>query len=208
MKKWFIIDSNIGGGKTTLIELLGKNEKYDTITEPVNVWRNIKDSEGTNLLDHYYKDMHSNSYMFQSMVFVTRLQALDVKQEKDIRFSERSIMTDKNVFGRLCIENGQMTPIQSVSYNYWFDWLSSKFNTKPDGIIYMRSEPEKCLERIKKRARPEEETIPLEYLKKLHQYHDEWLLNEKDIPICVIDNNKDNDWDNVVKQVENFIKTP
>lgn len=205
--KRFIIESNIGGGKTTLLELLSKNIKYETILEPVNVWRSIADENDVNLLDHYYKDMNSASYMFQSMVFITRLQAISVPQEKQIRFEERSIMTDKHVFGKLCIENEHMTGIQKACYSYWYNWLSSEYNTKPDGIIYMRNTPEKCLERIKKRARSEEETIPLKYLKQLNQYHDEWLLNEKEIPICVIDNNKDDDWDNVIKQIEEFIKT-
>ncbi len=115
-------------------------------------------------------------------------------------------MTDKHVFGKLCIENENMTSIQKACYTHWYNWLSSEYNSKPDGIIYMRSTPEKCLERIKKRARSEEETIPLKYLRQLNQYHDDWLLNEKEIPICVIDNNKDDDWDNVIKQIEEFIK--
>jgi len=206
MKK-FIIEGSIGDGKTTLLELLSKNEKYETIKEPVDKWISIKDDDGINLLDHFYKDMNKTSYMFQSMVFVTRLQAISKPQEKEIRFSERSIMTDKHVFGRACVDNNNMTSIQKVCYNYWYDWLSSEFAEKPNGIIYLRSTPEKCLERIKKRGRVEEATIPLEYLKQLNQYHDEWLLNEKDIPICIIDNNKDYNWDNVLKQIEEFIKT-
>ena len=144
--------------------------------------------------------------MFQSMVFVTRLEAISKPQEKEIRFSERSIMTDKHIFGRACIENGNMTSIQKECYNYWYDWLSSKFDEKPTGIIYLRCDPEKCLERINKRGRVEESTIPLEYLKQLSQYHDDWLLNEKDISVCIIDNNKDDNWDNVLKQIEEFIK--
>ena len=38
-------------------------------------------------------------------------------------------------------------------------------------------------------------------------YQVDWCQeNEKEIPICVIDNNKDDDWDNVIKQIEEFIK--
>ena len=151
--------------------------------------------------------MNRYSYMFQTMVFKTRIHSLEKEQINPFRFSERSIWTDRFVFGKMCLEDNKMNSIESSCYKFWFEWLEEKFKPKPDGIIYIKCSPEKCLERIKKRARSEEETIPLKYLKQLNQYHDEWLLNEKEIPICVIDNNKDDDWDNVIKQIEEFIKT-
>jgi len=41
----------------------------------------------------------------------------------------------------------------------------------------MRTDPEVCLQRINTRNRVEENsTITLEYLKNIHNLHDEWLL--------------------------------
>lgn len=40
------------------------------------------------------------------------------------------------------------------------------------GIIYLKCEPEICMERIKKRNRKGEESIPLEYLRKVHDRHE------------------------------------
>jgi deoxyadenosine/deoxycytidine kinase len=42
----------------------------------------------------------------------------------------------------------------------------------------LKASPEICSKRIKKRGRIEEETIELDYLKGLHDYHEKWLLNE------------------------------
>lgn len=39
-------------------------------------------------------------------------------------------------------------------------------------IIYLRCAPELCLNRIKKRNREGEESIPLEYLQKVHKRHE------------------------------------
>ena len=44
------------------------------------------------------------------------------------------------------------------------------------GVIYVRAEPDVCAERVSIRAR-EGETIPIEYLQKCHQYHEDWLRN-------------------------------
>ena len=54
-------------------------------------------------------------------------------------------------------------------------------------IIYLRCSPELCLKRIKQRNREGEEGIPLAYLRKVHERHEEWLKTLKNIPILIID---------------------
>ena len=139
------------------------------------------------------------------MVFKTRLQSLEVPQVAPVRFSERSIWTDKNVFGKSCIESGKMNQLETNCYHYWFDWLEQKFFKKPDGIIYLRASPEKCYMRMNVRGRNEESGVMIEYLKELHTYHEDWLGVSKDVPVLTIDNDMDNDWDNIMKQIDNFI---
>jgi deoxyadenosine/deoxycytidine kinase len=204
-KKWYIIEGNIGSGKSTLLQYLEKLDQVEVIPEPVDMWINIKDSQGKNLLDHFYSDMERYSYMFQAMVFKTRIQSTDVPQEKNIRFSERSIWTDRYVFGKQCIEDNKMNSIEKECYHFWFDWLENKFKPKPDGIIYVRCSPEKCMERIHKRGRSEENNIPLDYLKKLHNSHEEWLQNWKETPVIILDNEKDGDWDTLINNINQYI---
>jgi deoxyadenosine/deoxycytidine kinase len=204
-KKWFIIEGNIGSGKSTLLEILNNMPKIETIPEPVDIWLNIKDNTGKNLLQYFYDDMNRNAYMFQKMVFITRCEVLDKVQIKPIRISERSVWTDRYIFGRTCIEDSKMNSIESVSYKYWFDWLESKFKPKPDGIIYVKCSPKKCMERINKRHRNEESTIPFEYLSKLHDYHNEWFDNWIQTPLLILNNEEDNNWDTILKQVDIFI---
>jgi len=48
--KWYIVEGNIGSGKTTLLEKLNENEQFEVIREPVNLWLNIKGSDGKNYM--------------------------------------------------------------------------------------------------------------------------------------------------------------
>lgn len=203
--KWFIIEGNIGSGKSTLLKILENLEEVEVIQEPVDKWLEIKDNNGKNLLQYFYDDMDRYSYMFQSMVFKTRVEALDKPQKKMFRFSERSIWTDRFVFGKMCVEDGKMNPIESACYKYWFNFLEEKFKPEPDGIIYVKCSPEKCLERIENRGRSEENKIPLEYLINLHQKHEEWFYNnENKTPVLIIDNEQDNNWNEIIKKINNF----
>ena len=204
-KKRFIIEGNIGSGKTTLINKLKQNPKFEVFEEPVNIWLDIKGDDNKNLLGLFYEDPHRYAYLFQTMVFKTRLQSTDKPQIKDVRFSERSVWTDKYVFGKSCIESGKMNTLETNCYNSWFDWLEEKFNPVPDGIIYVKTSAEKCLERIKIRSRSEEDTIPLDYLKELDNRHNEWLCNWNKTPVLVIDNEEDNQWEEILEKVKNFV---
>ena len=61
------------------------------------------------------------------------------------------------------------------------------------GVIYVKTDPTLCDERIKLRNR-EGENIPIEYLEKCHDYHENWMDNLKDThKVKVIDGNLDKD---------------
>jgi deoxyadenosine/deoxycytidine kinase len=208
--KWFIIEGNIGCGKSTLIQKLGENELNEVIPEPVDMWLNIKGNDGKNLLQEFYDNPTRYSYLFQSIVFKTRLQVLDKPQEKTFRFSERSLWTDRYVFGKACMESNLMNELEKNSYLSWFDWLENKFYSgthcrKPDGIIYLQCSPNKCLERMMNRARNEEVGVSLDYLTTLHENHENWFKNWDKTPLLVIDNNQDNNWNDMLNKINNFI---
>jgi len=203
-KKWFIIEGNIGSGKSTLLNKLSEQNNIEIIQEPVDKWLEIKDENNKNLLEYFYSDMERNSYMFQTMVFKTRVDALDKPQIKPFRYSERSIWTDRYVFGKMCLEDKKMNSIETSCYKYWFDFLEKKFNPNPNAIIYIRCSPQKCLERINERGRDEETKIKLEYLEKLHNSHEEWINNWKKTPVLIIDNEQDNNWENMLNKINHF----
>ena len=182
----YFVEGNVGTGKSTFLRVL---EEYglQVIFEPVNEWTSMKNSNGKNLLEEFYGDQTRYAYTFQSVAFRTRVKNLENCDPNTI--IERSIFTDRNVFAKTCHENGMMNDIEWSDYTGWFDWLADRFNVKPKGFIYLRASPEISFERIKKRSRSGEETIPFEYLKELHNKHENWLMDEPNV--LVLDVNEE-----------------
>ena len=215
-KKNIIIEGNIGTGKTTLGKKL--SELYpdsEFIPEPVDKWISLRDDgDNKNILENFYVNKNRWSYSFQTYAFLTRSKLILEKQTKNIRFLERSILTDRNVFAKALYESGDMTNLEWKMYNEWSSWLYDDIIGrigKPAGIIYIRCDPQVSFDRVKLRSRSEESSIPLEYLEKIHKYHDDWLLkNELNENVLVIDVNKDfeNDkehLDSIIEKIKTFV---
>lgn len=210
---WYIVEGNIGSGKSTFCKKFSQNNPDTEVhLEPVDEWINMKDDKTQkNLLQYFYDDQERWSYSFQSYAFITRINCITKPTDKKLKIVERSIFTDRNVFAKALYETGKMSNIEWKMYNKWFDWLVLDLINKigePAGIIYLRCQPEISYERLKIRSRNEEASVPLEYLEKLHNYHDEWLLNNKNT--IVIDVNKDFENDQIesnkiFEQINNFI---
>jgi deoxyadenosine/deoxycytidine kinase len=184
----YFLESNISGGKTTLLNRLSKflkeNNRNDieVILEPVEEWEKI------GLLVSFYKNPSRWAYTFQNFAFITKYMILMKLDPNKTYIIERSPWTDYHCFAKLCHERGDISEMEMTIYNSWFNTLikgiTDKFECK---FIYLKTDPTICLERSKKRNRNGEECIPLEYLKSLDNKHDEWLSND----IIKIDGNSD-----------------
>jgi len=180
------VEGNIGTGKSTFLNKL--SQEFKVILEPVDEWTKTRNANGKNLLEEFYSDPARNAYLFQSIAFRSRMKNI---VNQDTAIIERSIYTDRNVFAKACREDGLISDIEWNDYCGWFDWLTNEFKVKPTGFIYLRCDPKVSYERVQKRSRSGEESISLDYLKKLHQKHDQWLLNEEKTPVLVVDVNED-----------------
>ena len=207
------LEGNIGSGKSTFMSLISENiHNCMFIQEPVNEWVEIKDSKGVNILDKFYNDTKKWAFPFQMTTFITRVQKIATIPNNRLALVERSVFTDKKCFARSLFESGHLNEIEWKLYNDWFVWLCDNFNVKPSAYIYLKTEPETCFERIKKRSRNEETTISLDYLSKLHDKHEQWMSYErKYMPVLTIDVRKDFEHtperlNEIIKQVQTFIK--
>ena len=185
------VEGNISAGKSTVFEYLKTLNMIDVsfADEPVKKWEQIKDKNNMNAIECFYTDPNKNAFCFQVLAYITRLQELIniIKIfPSNIIITERCIETDKYVFAKMLYEKGNISSIEWETYNYWYNSFSEL--AKVDLIIYIRTDPEKCYERIKLRNRTGEHDIPLEYLEQCHKKHEEWI-NIVSVPVVTIDGN-------------------
>jgi len=183
------VEGNIGSGKTSLLRYFINNPCAEVVQEPVDRWRNIKGQY--NALAKMYEDPARWSMTFQTYVQLTMLQIHTEKQDKPVKLMERSIFSAKYCFVENLHKSGNMPDIDYVILTEWFDWILANENVDLDLIVYLRTKPETVYQRIKKRCRNEEKAIPLEYLKALHELHEEWLIHKTKFflpaPVLVLD---------------------
>ncbi len=184
MSKIIIIslDGNIGSGKSTLVNIIKRfRPEYCMLDEPVDVWNTIKDKDGVNLLENFYKDQTRWAYTFQNFAYITRLEKLKkaIQQGYKIIITERSIFTDKHIFAKMLYEDGKLSHLEWAAYNQWFDFHKIDIN----GFIYLRTSPQICQQRIQQRNRKGEEEIPFDYLQKLHVKHEKIFSNSNGIQL-------------------------
>ena len=175
--KTIALEGSIGSGKSTLLRLateaLGGEGSVEGLVEPVGAW---KDVGGHNLLQQFYEDPSRWAYTFQSYAFVSRLM-LQAKTPvtAPVRLMERSAFSDKHVFATNAHESGLMSDAEWAVYNEIWDFYTTVTPGRPDAFVYLRTSAQTCFERMKRRARVEEQEVPLEYLEAIHDRHDAWF---------------------------------
>jgi len=192
----FSIEGNIGSGKSTLVKKLTtiltklSNIQVIYLPEPVAVWESIKDNSGKNIIEKYYENQEKYAFSFQMMAYITRIhQVKEIlkKNENAIIICERSVFTDKEIFAKMLHDDEK---IEDVEYNIYCKWFYEFVKDIPvAGLIYVKTNPEKCEKRVIHRNR-KGESIPLSYLENCHLYHENWLNNEK-LPVLTLDGNND-----------------
>jgi len=223
------IDGNIGSGKSSIMRYLeknfanfcaskGNNCKICFLKEPVNSWEAIGDANGKSIITHFYENNERYSFAFQVMAYTSRLSLLKeaLKENYDVIISERSVYTDKFVFAKSLYEANKMSLIEYIIYLNMFKEFQTIFQDLK--IVYIRTCPEICDLRVQQRGRLGE-TIPIEYLKDCHHYHDVWLNNPTAIEeglVLVINGNEETNtsqfiensyYDEVTRKLYDFIFT-
>jgi len=203
------IEGNIGVGKSTFTNLLKNKYKNSIIvSEPVDIWLDTKTESGENILGLFYKDIPRWGYTFQNLAYVTRMIKIQdaYLSENNVIFLDRSLGTDKNVFEKMLYDDRLITDIEHDMYNLWCDFYMRYVNKNNNwNYIYLRCSPETSYNRIKKRGREEEKNITLEYLIKLHKYHEDWLINLENVLIidCDKDFESDQEYQNTIFEMIN-----
>ncbi|XP_040354149.1 thymidine kinase 2, mitochondrial isoform X6 [Herpailurus yagouaroundi] len=158
-----------------------KEKKSVVLQEPVPKWRNVR---GHNPLGLLYRDACRWGFTLQTYVQLTMLDHHTRPQTSPVRLMERSIHSARYVFVENLYRSGKMPEVDYVILAEWFDWIVRNIDVSIDLIVYLRTTPETCYQRLQMRCREEETVISLEYLDALHRLYEEWLFKGGLFPVA------------------------
>lgn len=200
--KLIAVAGNIGSGKTTLTRLLAKHYKWKP---------HFEDADDNPYLNDFYEDMQRWSFNLQVSFLNSRLQQIQqIRQQNKTVIQDRTIYEDGYIFASNLHSMSLMTTRDYENYMSLFNTVL-QFVLPPDLLIYLRASVPTLVKQIQKRGRPYEESIRLDYLRRLNERYEAWIdtyeasTKGKLVIIDVDDNNfseKPEDLDKVIAQID------
>ena len=191
-KNYIAVEGPLGVGKTSLALLLAERIHGRTILE---------DAEDNPFLASFYKDPKRFAFQTQLFFVLRRFQRQDEINQIDLfkRIVVSDFVFDKDrIFARLTLDDREFGLYEQV-----FNLLKVK-TAKPDLVIFLQARTDVLKERIKKRKRDYEKSIPVAYLDQLNQAFNEFFFHYNETPLLVI-NASEIDFVNVPADLDNLI---
>ncbi|MBA3954405.1 deoxynucleoside kinase [Candidatus Dependentiae bacterium] len=195
----FIVEGNIGAGKSTFLKLIQEHLSYVAVVfEPIHNWQS--NQEGQSLLSSFYQQPQRWAYSMETLAMACRVTEHLKEQQhtSPFRLIERSIYSGHYCFAYNDYQSGFLTQLEWTMYNSWFNFLIPNHCTPPRGFIYLKVAPEVASARIQKRKRSGESGIPLEYLQQIDTCHEQFLVEKagilpslQKIPVLILDCNEE-----------------
>lgn len=177
MKRLILVAGNIGSGKTSLTERLGERLGWTTAYESVT---------DNPYLPDFYADMRAWSFHLQVYFLGHRArQHLEMAQDPRSAIIDRSIYEDAFIFARALHHMGNLNERDYMAYRQLFDLVVCTL-PPPSLLIYLKAPVSTLVERIRRRGRAIESSIPPDYLSLLDSFYDDWLQAFDICPVLTI----------------------
>jgi len=166
VKRLILVAGNIGTGKTSLTERLGKRLDWCTAYESV---------ADNPYLPDFYANMHAWSFHLQIFFLGHRAQQhLDMAEDPRSAIIDRSIYEDAYIFARALRHMDNLNERDYQAYRQVFD-LVIKTLPPPSLLIFLKAPVTTLVERIRRRARAIESSISPDYLALLDSFYEDWI---------------------------------
>lgn len=156
------IEAGIAAGKTTLLRSLAQ-EGWEVHLEPVEQWEE--------LLNLFYGDRQRWAFALDTKVLLSYARCPPPCPGGAPVLFERSPYSSRHVFAQMNFNDAALSPKEWALYKALHDRVA----WEPDIMIYIRTTPQVCMNRLLQRARPSEGNVQLDYLSKLHWQHTNML---------------------------------
>jgi len=204
MVLYISVEGNIGAGKSETLKVIRNlRPEYRIELEKIEEWNDVG---GKSMLNLLYENMHRWTFAFQIMIaqdyYKKYLERMKEEEEGEnynkVILSERCVDASRFVFTKNAVNTKILTQTEYMILEKMFE--NNKEKHTVDCIIYLKCNPLVLKSRVNKRGRKCEEGVSVEYLSRLNDFYDAWLLNNKNC--VVIDVNEMNIQDVVNRMLE------
>jgi deoxyadenosine/deoxycytidine kinase len=175
---YIVIEGNIGAGKTSFSTLLAAETNARLILEQF---------EENSFLPKFYEDPARYAFPLELSFLADRYQQLKASFSTSDLFQPFTV-ADYFIYKSLIFASKNLEPLEYGLYGKLFSIVSSVV-PKPDMIVYLYLSLENLKKNIEKRGRPYEQNIQFEYLEKIQQGYLDFLRQQQDLRVLVIDTN-------------------
>ena len=198
--KHIAIAGNIGAGKTTLAKLLADHYKWMPHYEQV---------ENNPYIDDFYSEMKQWSFHMQIYYLNIRFQQIiNIRSGNETVGQDRTIYEDAHIFAPNLHDMGLMDKRDFDNYMSLYNTIQQLISP-PDLLIYLKGSIPALVNQIQKRGRSFEDSLRLDYLKKLNQRYDEWADQYKGGRMIIVNideldfSEKKEDLNLIIEMIEN-----
>lgn len=177
------VAGNIGSGKTTLTKLLSNYYKWEPQYE---------DADNNPYINDFYEDMQRWSFNLQVSFLTERFKKMiEIRKMGKTVILDRTIYEDAYIFAPNLHAMGLMSSRDHENFSNLFE-LTSSLIQAPDLLIYLRASVPTLVNQIQNRGRKYEDSIRLDYLKRLNERYEAWIANYDQGNLLIIDVDKTN----------------
>ena len=138
-------------------------------------------------LEDYYTDINRWAFCLETYFLKERFKdMIAVQQATHTIVQDRSIFEGVHVFVRNNYERGDLSERDYINYMELFELMKLKMKY-PDLMIYLRKSVPALIAQIQKRGRDYEQTMQLDYLKGLNDKYEDFVFNQYDGRVLVIE---------------------
>jgi deoxyadenosine/deoxycytidine kinase len=179
MYNYIAIEGTIGAGKTTLASMLAEEYNARLILEQF---------EENNFLPKFYKDPDKYAFPLELSFLASRFQQL--KTELSVTDIFKQLIVSDYFINKSLIFSKATLPDDEINlYSKLFTIINLSL-PKPDLLVYLYASVSRLKSNIILRGRPYEQEIEHSYLQRIQSGYFDYLRQQNDMRILIIDTNK------------------
>jgi len=175
---YIAIEGNIGAGKTSLAKIVSNKFNADLVME---------EFADNTFLPQFYENPDRFSFPLEMSFLAERYQQL--KSQQEISFQNKKLLVTDYIFEKsLLFAQVNLKGHELELFKKFFSLINNSLR-KPDLILYLNKTTPNLLDKISKRGRTYEKSIPATYLDKITDQYLTHLNEIKGERILILDSN-------------------